>query len=158
MFGDNNIRWDDKCFSNISCSDSTNYHFRFDLKLDKCGVDVKVLKDPIIPREFVGQTEDREKELKKKNCPVVETCFLTKYKNRSFLFEDNEKVCTVFEGSMKFHQKKTSGCMLREECSEESVEDEGFSPLLNAILIQKYPQAEGINEHKPPVSSLEGQQ
>ena len=52
--------------------------FRFDLELDKFGVDVEVLKDPVILIEFVGCIEDWEKELKKKNCPVVEARFLTK--------------------------------------------------------------------------------
>ncbi len=49
-----------------------SYFTRFDLELDKFGVDVQVLKDTVILREFVGWTEDWEKELKKKNCPVVE--------------------------------------------------------------------------------------
>ncbi len=49
--------------------------FRFDLELDKFGIDVQVLQDPIIFREFVGWTEDWEKKLKKKNCPVVEAHF-----------------------------------------------------------------------------------
>ncbi len=34
----------------------TNYHFRFDL--EQFGVNIEVLKDPVILREFVGWTED----------------------------------------------------------------------------------------------------
>ncbi len=40
-----------------------SYFNRFDLELDKFGVDVQVLKDPVILREFVGWTEEWEKEL-----------------------------------------------------------------------------------------------
>ncbi len=71
------------------------------LVLDKFGVDNH--KDPVILREFVGQTEDWENELKKNYCPVVEARFSTKYKNLLFLFEDNNKVYTIFEGNMEFH-------------------------------------------------------
>ena len=135
-----------------------SYFIRFDLELDKFGVDVQVLKDPVILREFIGWTKDWEKELKKKNCPVVEARFLTKYKNLSFLFEDNNKVYTIFEGNMEFHQGKTGGWMLIGECSEEGVEDEGFCPFFVVTLIRKYPQAEGVKVHKPPVGSLEEMQ
>ncbi len=73
------------------------------------GVDIEVLKDPVVLREFVGWTGEWEKELKKKICPVVEAHFLTKYMNLSFLFEDNNKVYTIFERNMEFHQGKTGG-------------------------------------------------
>ncbi len=63
----------------------TNYHFRFDLELDKFRVNIEVLKDPVILIEFFGLTEDWEKELKKKNCLVVEACSLTKY-TKPFIF------------------------------------------------------------------------
>ncbi len=93
-----------------------SYFIRFDLELDKFGVDVQVLKDLVILREFIGWTEDWEKELKKKCCPFVEACFLTQYLNLSFLFKDNNKVYTIFEGNMEFHQGKTGGWMLIGEC------------------------------------------
>ncbi len=81
----------------------TNIYSRFDLELDKFGVDVQVLKDPIILREFIGWTKDWEKELKKKNCLVVEVHFFTKYKNLSFLLEDTNEVYTIFKGYIEFH-------------------------------------------------------
>ncbi len=56
------------------------------------GIDIQVLKDPIILRKFDGSTKNWEKELKKKSCPVVEARFLTMYPNLSFVFEDNNKV------------------------------------------------------------------
>ncbi len=36
------------------------------------GVDIQVLKDPVVLQEFIGWTENWEKELKKKNILVVE--------------------------------------------------------------------------------------
>ncbi len=132
-----------------------SYFNRFDFELDKFGIDIQVLKDPVILREFVGWTEEWEKELKKKNCPVVEARFLTKYKNLAFLFEDNDKVNTLFEGNMEFHQGKTGSWMLIGKCSEEGIEDEGFSPFLVVTMIRKYPQVEGMKVIKPPVGSLE---
>ncbi len=116
---------------------------------------VQVLKDPVILIEFVGCIEDWEKELKKKNCPVIEARFLTKYKNLSFLFEDNNKVYTIFEGNMEFHQGKTGGWMLIGDCLEEGVDDEGFCQFLVVTLIRKCPQAEGVKVHKLAVGNLE---
>ncbi len=60
---------------------------RFDLELEKFSVDIRVLQDVEIMREVIGWTEEREKELKRKNCPVVEARFLTKYKNLSFEYD-----------------------------------------------------------------------
>ncbi len=76
--------------------------------MDRFGFDIQVLKDTVILRGVVGWKEDWGKELKKKNCPVVEAHFLTKYKNLSFLFKDNYKVYTIFEGNMEY-QGKTGG-------------------------------------------------
>ncbi len=118
------------CFSIVLVT-LTNIYFRFNLKLDKFGVDIQVLKDPVILREFVGWKEDWERELKKKNCSVVEVHFLTKYKYLLFLFEDNNKVCTIFEGNMEYHHGKTGCWMLIGECSDEYVEDEDFYLLLS---------------------------
>ncbi len=41
-------------------------------------MDIRVLQDDEVTREVIGWTEDWEKELKRKNCPVVEARFLTK--------------------------------------------------------------------------------
>ncbi len=83
-------------FFSIFLVNLTCIYFRFDPELDKFRVDIQVLKDPVILREFVGWTEDRKKELGKKNCPVVEAHFSTQSKNLSFLFkEKNNKVYTI---------------------------------------------------------------
>ncbi len=37
-----------------------SYFIIFDLEIDEFGVDVQVLQDPVILREFVGWTEDWE--------------------------------------------------------------------------------------------------
>ena len=58
-------------FCNFNC-----LYFRYGLELDKFGIDVQVLKDPVFLKEFVGWKEDWENKLKKKNCPVVEARFL----------------------------------------------------------------------------------
>ncbi len=50
----------------------------FDLDLEKIDVNVRLLQDVEITREFIGWTEDWEKELKRKNFPVVEARFLIK--------------------------------------------------------------------------------
>ncbi len=68
----------------ISVQTSLASYFRFDLQCDEFGVEIQVLKDSVVLREWLGWTEECEKELKKKNSPVVEAHFLTNYKN--FLF------------------------------------------------------------------------
>ncbi len=59
---------------------------------------------------------------------------------------------------MEFHQGKTGGWMLIGECSEEGIEDEDFCPFLVVTLVRKYPPAEGMKIHQPPVGSLEEKQ
>ncbi len=71
------------------------------------------------------------------------------------MFEDNNRVYTIFEGNLEFHQGKTGGWMLIGECFEEGIEDEGFCLNLVITLIRKYPQSEGMKVSKPPVGSLE---
>ncbi len=61
---------------------------RFDLELEKFSVDIRVLQDVEISKEVIVWTEKWEKELKRKNCPVVEGRFLTKYKNLSFEYDN----------------------------------------------------------------------
>ncbi len=116
-----------------------SYFITFDLELEKFGDDIQVLKDPVIFREFVGWAEDWEEEVKKKNCPVVEAHFITNHKHLSFLFEDNNKVYTIFEGNVVYHQVKTGGWVFIGECSEEGIEDEGFCPFLVVTLIRNNP-------------------
>ncbi len=108
-------------------------------------------------REFVVWTEDWEKEIKKKNCPVDKAHFLTKYMNLSF-FEDNHKIYTLFDGNIECHHGKAGVWRVIGECSEEDVEDEGFCPFLVVTLIRKYPQAEGVKVHQPLVGRLEEKQ
>ncbi len=43
----------------------TNYYIRFDLELDKFGVNVQVLQNPVVLQEVVGWTEDWEKDQEK---------------------------------------------------------------------------------------------
>ncbi len=45
--------------------------------------------------------------------------------------------------------------MLIGQCSEEGIEDEGFSLFLIVTLVRKYPQAEGMKVNQPPICSLE---
>ncbi len=75
-----------------------------------------------------------------------------------FLFEDNYKVYTIFEEKMMFHYEKTESWMSILEYSNENVEYEGFCPFLVVKLVRKYPQAEGVKVHKPPIGSLEEMQ
>ncbi len=51
-------------------------------------MDIRVLQDVEITREVIGWTEDWEKELKRKNCPVVQARFLTKCKNLSLEYDN----------------------------------------------------------------------
>ncbi len=74
------------------------------------------------------------------------------------MFEDTDKVYTIFEGNMEFHQGKTGGWMLIGECCEKGIEDEGFSPFLIVTLVRKFLQAEGVKVHHPPVDSIEEKQ
>ncbi len=101
MFGDDDIKLGNEWYFDFYV-DSANIYFRFDIELDKFEVDVLVLKDQVVLREFVGWSEDWEKELKKKDCPVVELHFVTKYKNLLFFFEENNRVYTIFKGICSF--------------------------------------------------------
>ncbi len=51
-------------------------------------MDIIVLQDVEIEREVICWIEDWEKELKRKNSPVVEAMFLTKYKNLFFEYDN----------------------------------------------------------------------
>ncbi len=64
-------------------------------------MDVRVLQDIEITREVIGWTEDGEKEVKRKNFPVIEARCLTKYKILSFNY-DNGQVFTIYEGNYEF--------------------------------------------------------
>ncbi len=130
----------------------------FDLELDKFGVDSQELKDAVVLIEFVEWSEEYEKEIKKKNCPVVKACFLTKYKNLSLLFKYNCEVHTVDKGNIEFWHRKTGGWILIRKGTDEHVEDECFCPCLFVTQIWNYPQAEGMKVNKPCVGSLEENQ
>ncbi len=74
------------------------------------------------------------------------------------MFEDNNKVYTIYEDYVEFDQGKSCGYVLIGEFSEKDVEDEGFCPFLVVALVRKHPQAEDMKVHQPPVSSLEEKQ
>ncbi len=50
---------------------------------------------------------------------------------------------------------KTGRYMIIGEFTNEGVEDEGIYPFLVFTLVQNYPHADGVNEHKPRIQSLE---
>ncbi len=130
---------------------------RFDLELEKFSVDIRVLQDVEITREVIGWTEDWEKELKRKNCPVVEARFLTKYKNLSFEY-DNSRVFTIYDGNCEFRRGRSGGWQLIGICADEDVEDEPFCPFFVVTMIREFQQSEGIKVHKPPPGSPEERQ
>ncbi len=49
---------------------------RFDLEQEKFSVDIRVLQDIEMTREAIGWPGDWEKELNRKNCPIVKAKFL----------------------------------------------------------------------------------
>ncbi len=65
------------------------------------------------------------------------------------MFEDNNKVYTIYEGHMEFHRGKAGGWMLIGEFSDEDIEDKGFCPFFVVTLVRKYPQVEGVKVHQP---------
>ncbi len=64
-------------------------------------MNIRVFQNVEITREVIGWTEDCEKELKRKNCPVVKARFPTKYKSLSFEY-DNGQVFTTYKENIKF--------------------------------------------------------
>ncbi len=51
------------------------------MQLEEWGVDVDILRETSITRNFTGWTEDWEKEKHKKNDAVVRALFVNKYKD-----------------------------------------------------------------------------
>ena len=65
-------------------------------------MDIAELKDPV-QNFFRGWLEDWEKPLIRKNRPVVEACFLEKYKELDMYDPDLEITFTVHNGNLEFH-------------------------------------------------------
>ncbi len=84
--------------------------------------------------DVIGCTEDWEKELKRKSCPIVEARFLTKYKNLSFEY-DNGWVFTIYEGNFEFQSGRSGGWQLIGICVDKDVEDEPFCSFFVVTMI-----------------------
>ncbi len=130
---------------------------RFDLELEKFGIEVVVLEDVEITRELIGCTEDWEKELKTKKCPVVKARFLTTYKNLSFEYVYGQ-IFTIFEGNYEFRHGRTGVWQLIGICADEVAEDEPFCPFFAVAMICQVQQSKGIKVPKPPSGSPEERQ
>ncbi len=93
----------------------------------------------------------------RKNCPIVEARFLTKYKTLSFEY-DNGQIFTIYKGICEFRHSRTGDWQLIGICADKDVEDEPFCPSFTVIMIWQFQQSEGIKVHKPPFGFPEERQ
>lgn len=123
MFCDINIFWHTFCF------------FQIWVGLEKFGVDVKVLKDVGIRREFIGWTEEWGKELKTTNCVVVDVSsgFLIKYKNLSFEYDEGQ-IFTIYFGNFEFWRGKSGGWQLIGIYAEKDIEEKPCAFILTPYI------------------------
>ena len=115
---------------------------RFDLELENWGVDVNELKDIAISRNFVGWTEDREKEKWKVDGAVNKVLFANKYKDMHFVLPDTGHMYYIWEEDVVYRRRY--GWVIYAQCNVPGVEEDEVTIFLAVTLIQKTDQAAGI--------------
>ncbi len=71
------------------------------MRLEKWGVDVEILKEPAIMRQFIGWTEDWEKEKYKDSGTVAREMLINKYKDTIFIYQTLKRLTMLM--IMKFN-------------------------------------------------------
>jgi hypothetical protein len=104
MFGDDNIN--------------------FDLQLKTFGVDMGVLKEPLIEHVFQAWVENWKEEAQKKNDCVAKAQLHAKYKGLVFRNPDSGKSFLIWEQNMEFLWGRGNGWFLVGVCTDDEDNNE----------------------------------
>ncbi len=130
------------------------------MHLEKRGLDVGILKDTVITRNFIAWAKEWEKEKHKKNDVVARALFVNKYKDLSHQSsaQSNDDIdCLYFirkEDIMWCHDRD-GGWTIFGQCEDPGIEEDKITPFLAVTLICDTVQAEGIKIHMPEPNSPE---
>ncbi len=72
-------------------------------------MDVEILKEPAITRQFIGWTEGWEKEKYKDSGTVAKAMFINKYKDTTFYLPDTEETHHVDNEGIQFLRGRSGG-------------------------------------------------
>ena len=125
--------------------------YRFDLELENWGVDVNELKEIPISRNFLGWTEDWEKEKWKEDGAVNKALFANKYKDMRFVLPDTGHMYYIREEDVVYRRRY--GWVIYAQCDVPGVEEDEVTIFLAVTLIQKTDQAAGIQVLHPEPGS-----
>ncbi len=131
---------------------------RFDLQLEEWGLDVGVLKDIAITRNFIACIKECEEEKNKENDAVVTDLFVKKYNDLSYQLpaqSDDDVDCLYFiwEGDIVWFCGKDDGWTIFGQCNNQEIEEDKISPFLAVTLICDTAQVEGIRIQRPESNS-----
>ncbi len=128
------------------------------MQLEEWGVDVDILRETSITRNFTGWTEDWEKEKHKKNDAVVRALFVNKYKDLIYRLpaqseNDIDRIYVIREEDIVWCRGKDGGWTIFGQCEDPSVEEDKITPFLAVTLICDTVQAEEIQILRPDPGS-----
>ncbi len=122
-----------------------SFPVRFDLELEKWGVDTEKLKELAITCKIIGWTKDWEKELHQKQDAVAQTMFVNKYNDTMLDLIDEQNITYyVTKDDVLFVWGRKGGWTIYGVCDEEGVPYEPFTLFLAISLIRDKPLANGI--------------
>ncbi len=101
---------------------------RFDLELENWDVDVNELKEITISRNFVGWTEDWEKEKWKVDVAVNKVLFANKYKDMHFILPDTGHMYYIREEDVVYRRRY--GWVIYAQCNVPGVEEDEVTVFL----------------------------
>ncbi len=116
--------------------------YRFDLELEKWGVDVNAFKEPGISHNFVGWTEEWEKVKLKTDSAVNKVFFSIKYKDLHFVLPDTGLMYYICEEDIVFRRR--SGWVVYAQCDVSGVEEDEVTILSLLLWYKKNPQVDGV--------------
>lgn len=112
----------------------------FSLRLEKFGVNVVELAEPVHTRTFHAWIEDWEKEILKKNDCVAEAMLLEKYKGLVFFDPDNNCSYTIWNKNLEFQRGRGGGWCAIGVPADKSLDDEPF--LIGDMLVDLVKETE----------------
>ncbi len=98
------------------------------MQLEKWGVEVEILKEPLITQRFIGWTEDWEKEKYKDSGAVARAMFVNKYIDTTFYLPDTEETYHVDDDGIQFLRGCSRGWTIYGNCNKPGVEEESLTP------------------------------
>ncbi len=99
--------------------------------------------------QFIGWTEDWEKDKFKDSSTVARAVFINKYKDTAFYLPDTGDTCHVDDGGIQFLRGQSGGWTIYRNSDKPGVEEESLTPFLAVQLIQDTPQAVGVRVERP---------